>query len=270
MMNRVPPWGEQDPQRHQTVSARGIVCLVEIRALAPFYWSEERGSAGRDFHNSFQSALFTCSSDKAAEIVFVVASFPSAHRLSLHFTACDLFPSHLSYPPTAMEKRRQNQSCDQCRRSKKACDGYLLNRSQPSPDSGATAHGKLCSTTAHISSGALIVTIKGPQDCFPAHTARRPKSSAALIHNGPDIQPRLLTILLPRAVETPHLITPTSNERDLGRIQNLLKKIYTPLASCSSYRRPLQTTTMTGRHHIPKQVCPPLRVIWHLFSIKNP
>ncbi|CAG9998815.1 unnamed protein product [Clonostachys byssicola] len=40
-----------------------------------------------------------------------------------------------------MEKRRQNQSCDQCRRSKKACDGYLLNRSQPSPDSGATAHG---------------------------------------------------------------------------------------------------------------------------------
>ncbi|VUC36276.1 unnamed protein product [Clonostachys rosea] len=40
-----------------------------------------------------------------------------------------------------MEKRRQNQSCDQCRRSKKACDGYLLNRSQPSPDSGATPHG---------------------------------------------------------------------------------------------------------------------------------
>ncbi|CAH0053753.1 unnamed protein product [Clonostachys solani] len=40
-----------------------------------------------------------------------------------------------------MEKRRQNQSCDQCRRSKKACDGYLLNRSQPSPDPGATAHG---------------------------------------------------------------------------------------------------------------------------------
>lgn len=26
-----------------------------------------------------------------------------------------------------MEKRRQNRSCQQCRKSKKACDGYLVN-----------------------------------------------------------------------------------------------------------------------------------------------
>ncbi|KAG9251373.1 uncharacterized protein F5Z01DRAFT_278168 [Emericellopsis atlantica] len=29
-----------------------------------------------------------------------------------------------------MEKRRQNHSCEQCRRSKKACDGFLINKKQ--------------------------------------------------------------------------------------------------------------------------------------------
>lgn len=26
-----------------------------------------------------------------------------------------------------MEKRRQNQSCEECRKSKKACDGHVVN-----------------------------------------------------------------------------------------------------------------------------------------------
>lgn len=29
-----------------------------------------------------------------------------------------------------MMKRRQNHSCEQCRKSKKACDGYLINSDQ--------------------------------------------------------------------------------------------------------------------------------------------
>jgi hypothetical protein len=37
-----------------------------------------------------------------------------------------------------MEKRRQNHSCEQCRKSKKACDGFLVNSSQNSLTNAAT------------------------------------------------------------------------------------------------------------------------------------
>ena len=42
---------------------------------------------------------------------------PSGLRLILHGAPT----------PAAMEKRRQNHSCEQCRKAKKACNGYLMN-----------------------------------------------------------------------------------------------------------------------------------------------
>lgn len=61
---------------------------------------------------------------------------PAFHNLLTELSALQLTTVVMAHPPAfayhylpqPQERvRRQNQSCTHCRRSKKACDGYLLN-----------------------------------------------------------------------------------------------------------------------------------------------
>lgn len=87
-------------------------------------------------------------------------------------------------------KRHQNQSCTQCRKSKKACDGYLLNGTQRHP-SNATASSsssrqiRKCLRRLLTPSSRELTTTKLRIPRFShAHTASRPRRIAASIRNG--------------------------------------------------------------------------------------
>ena len=64
-----------------------------------------------------------------------------------------------------MEKRRQNHSCEQCRRSKKACDGFFINNRSPSSQGSiqSSSQGSLAGVAQHVSTHG-----GHPSEIFPA------------------------------------------------------------------------------------------------------